>query len=45
MRLLMMVILAGMIASVVGILGVQMYGGQSDKSDKPPAIIQQPEPK
>lgn len=43
MRLLMMLILALMITSVVGILGVQMFGGS--KSDKPPAVIQQPEPK
>lgn len=43
MRLLMMLILALMIASVVGILAVQMFGGR--KSDKPPAVIQQPAPK
>ena len=44
MRLLMMLILALMIASVVGILAVQMFGG-AGKSDKPPDVIQQPEPK
>jgi len=45
MRLLMMLILALMIASVIGILGVQMLGGGSGNNDKPPAVIQQPEPK
>ncbi|MBB3441237.1 hypothetical protein [Rhizobium sp. BK379] len=45
MRMLMMLILALMIASVVGILAVQMFGGGSAKGDKPPAVIQQPEPK
>lgn len=44
MRLLMMLILALMITSVVGISGVQMFGG-SGQSDKPPDVIQQPEPK
>ena len=45
MRLLMMLILALMIASGIAILGVQAFGGGSGKSDKPPAVIQQPEPK
>ena len=46
MRLLMMLILAAMVASVVGILGVKMFDrGGSGKSDTPPAVIQQPEPK
>ncbi|MBB3558745.1 hypothetical protein FHX06_000042 [Rhizobium sp. BK512] len=43
--MLMMLILALMIASVVGILAVQMFGAGSAKGDKPPAVIQQPEPK
>lgn len=46
MRLLMMLIVAAMIASVVGILGVQKCdSGGGSKSRTPPAVIQQPEPK
>jgi len=45
MRMLMMLILALMIASVVGILALQMFRGGSGKSETPPAVIQQPEPK
>ncbi len=46
MRMLMMLIVALMITSIIGILGVQMVdGGGNGKSDKPPAVIQQPEPK
>ncbi|MBB3461441.1 hypothetical protein FHT92_002057 [Rhizobium sp. BK377] len=45
MRMLMMIILALMIASVVGILVVKMFDGGGTKSDKPPPVIQQPEPK
>jgi hypothetical protein len=43
MRLLMMLILALMVTSVIGILGVQMFDGGSSKT--PPAVIQQSEPK
>lgn len=48
MRMLMMLILALMIASVVGILGVKMFDGDAGgngKSETPPPVIQQPEPK
>lgn len=45
MRLLMMIILAAMIASVVGILAVKMFDGSGTKSKTPPPVIQQPEPK
>lgn len=46
MRMLMMFILAAMVASVLGILAVQMFDtGGGANSKQPPAVIQQPEPK
>ncbi|WP_281408101.1 hypothetical protein [Rhizobium sp. P32RR-XVIII] len=41
----MRLIIAAMIASVLGILVVKPFDRGNGKSDTPPAIIQQPEPK
>ncbi|MBY4630574.1 MULTISPECIES: hypothetical protein [Rhizobium] len=44
-RMLMILIIGAMIASILGILAIKPFDRGSNKSDAPPPVIQQPEPK
>lgn len=45
MKMLMMLIIGAMIASILGILVIKPFDRGSGKSETPPTVIQQPEPK
>lgn len=45
MKMLMMIIVGAMIASILGILVIKPFDRGSGKSETPLAVIQQPEPK
>jgi len=45
MKMLMMIIIGAMIASILGILVIKPFDRGGNKSETPPPVIQQPEPK